>query len=717
MHPKGFFGINICVALSASIAAISSAGAASQTTDVIPAPAAVRIFPGRIEMSGDLIVTVRGTSDARLNAAVNRTTTRWPLRLGPDLKSTKETPVRLTIICDGPGAVVPTLSEDESYNLELRGDGISLYAPTTVGAMRGLETLLQLPERGRKGWFLPVLSISDHPRFPWRGLLIDVARHWESVDVIERNLDAMAVVKLNVLHLHITDDQGFRIESLTHPELQMKGSDGQYFTQAQMKEIISYATARGIRIVPEFDLPGHSTSWLVSHPELASMPGPYGIERNWGVCNPVLDPTNEATYALLSDFLGEMSDLFPDTFIHVGGDENNGVQWNANPKIQAFIREHAVHDNEGLHTYFDMRILAILANHGKRLIGWDEILHAGLPPSCVIDSWRGTDSIASAAMQGYDGILSRGFYIDLMHPASEHYLIDPIPVSPTLTPGQRAHILGGEATMWGELVSSETIDSRIWPRTAAIAERLWSPDFVRDVPDMYRRLVLVGNRLEEAGINRGRERDVMLRHLVGDDLSAAGVSELRTFIDLIEPVKDFQRWQLQTELNQRVPLVRIADAAAPESELSREFAFKVDRMVFGPGGIDRSLVDPSAALLKEWGADGDLVAERLAAVHPALEEAIPTARELLDACAVGSDSLRALRSGVPISSDALSKSLASLDRDAAPNHSATELPILSPIRLLVAAAAKQCERATLSQEQWRALIVSTAQSASPAATH
>jgi hexosaminidase len=333
--------------------------------------------------------------------------------------------------------------------------------------------------------------------------MIDVARHWEPVEVIERNLDAMAVVKLNVLHLHLTDDQGFRIESLTHPELQAKGSDGQYFTQAQMRGIIAFAAARGIRVVPEFDIPGHATSWVVSHPELASLPGPTGSSANGACSTPSSTrPTRRPTRCSRTSS-ARCRPSFPTGFIHIGGDENNGVQWNASPRIQAFIREHGLKDNGGLHAYFNRRIAAILAKHGKRLVGWDEILHPGLPQSCVIDSWRGSEALAESAVLGHDGILSNGFYIDLVRHASEHYLVDPIPASCALTPAQRAHILGGEATMWSEWVGPETIDSRIWPRTAAIAERLWSPAGVRDVGDMYRRLAFVSDRLGEAGALHG----------------------------------------------------------------------------------------------------------------------------------------------------------------------------------------------------------------------
>jgi len=715
MPPTSSSAICLFSAIAASMAA--TATAAPQPLDVIPAPAEARVSAGRIAVSANLVAAAAGVSDARLDAAIARAGARWRSRIGGDAGAAAADPVRLSIDCKGPGAAVPSLAENESYTLDVGQSQIVLRAATAVGAMRGLETLLQLPSRDREGWYLPAVSIRDAPRFPWRGLLIDVGRHWEPVEVIERNLDAMAVVKLNVLHLHLTEDQGFRIESLTHPELQAKGSDGLYFTQAQVRGIIAYAAARGIRVVPEFDIPGHTTSWVVSHPELASLPGPYGIERHWGVFNPVLDPTNEATYALLGDFLGEMAALFPDSFIHIGGDENNGIQWNANPRIQAFIREHGLKDNGGLHTYFNGRIVAMLAKDGKRLVGWDEIFHPGLPQSSVIHSWRGTDALAAAAALGYDGILSNGYYVNLCYPASQHYLVDPLPASSTLTPAQRSHILGGEATMWGEWVTPETIDSKIWPRTAAIAERLWSPQGVRDVGDMYRRLAAVSDRLDEAGSLHRRNRDVMLRHLIGENLDVPGVDSLRSFLAVIEEVKGYRRGALQIWSSQIVPLVGIADASQPESMPARDFAGLVDRMLFAPGGIDPSLAGPIADRLGRWGSDGEQVADVLSAEYPALREAVPTARGLANACEVGGDAVRSLTSGRPIPSQALSDGLARLDRAAEANLSATELPILAPIRLLVVAAAELGERPKLSDAEWRTKVSSGALPAPPAETH
>jgi len=703
--PQGNFFATCLFSLVAGGGAVVAV-ATPQPTDVMPAPVEARVTQGRVPVGGELDVATEGVGAPRLAGAIARVKDRWLSRVGP--AGAKTVSFKIFVACDQSGGAVPTETEDESYTLDIDAAQAVVRAPTDIGAMHGLQTLLQLLKRDDTGWFLPVVSIKDRPRFPWRGLMIDVARRWQPIGVIERELDAMEVVKLNVLHLHLTDDQGFRIESLTHPELQAKGSDGLFFTQEQMRSIIAYAAARGIRVVPEFDIPGHATSWVVSHPELASLPGPYGIERQWGVFNPVLDPTNEATYALLGDFLGEMAALFPDRYIHIGGDENNGIQWNANARIQGFIRGHGLRDNEGLHAYFNKRIAAILAKDGKRLVGWDEIANPELPRDCVIDSWRGADALASSAALGFDGILSNGFYIDLCYPASDHYAADPIPASSALAADQRRHVLGGEATMWAEWVTPETIDSRIWPRTAAIAERLWSPADIRDVPEMYRRLAIVSSRLEEAGTLQERNKEVMLRHLVGENLGIPGMDSLRTFIGLIEPVKHYERGRRQVWENQLVPLIYIADAAQPESEASREFADRVDALLFSQGAMDVAKAGSISRSLGAWSAAGKEVADTLVGNFPALREASVPARALVDACAVGSEAVSALASGAPLRGDKLTGDLAALDRSGELNGAAVMLPILLPIRLLVAAAAREAERPGLSPEQWRQLVRSTA---------
>ncbi len=666
--------------------AIFAPAALAQITrsDVMPAPAELKFAAGRLPLTAKFTFAITGQDDARLRAGLARALQRWEARTGLVFAREPNSNARaatLVIGCDGPGPALPTLDQDESYTLDITPDRATLRAPTVVGALHGLETLLQLLQADARGFFLPAVTVRDQPRFPWRGLLIDVCRHWQPADVIKRNLDGMALVKLNVLHLHLTDDQGFRVESKTHPELAEKGSDGNYFTQEQMRGIIAYAAARGIRVVPEFDLPGHATSWVVSHPELASQPGSYQIERHWGVFDPVLDPTNEKTYALLEDFLGEMAALFPDAYIHIGGDENNGVQWNANPRIQAFIRDHHLGDNAGLQTYFNQRVSAILARHGKRMIGWDEIFQPGLPKDSVIQSWRGADSLAAAARQGYRGILSNGYYIDQIHPASEHYLNDPLPAGTALTPGEQKLILGGEATMWSEWIIPETIDSRIWPRTAAIAERLWSPATVNDVADMYRRLAIVSERLDEAGLWHNRNRGFMLRRLAGDNVDHAGLHALETFMALIEPVKNYDRGKLQPDSIQFTPLTGLADCARPESDAARAFATGVDRLL--SSHIESGLADALEHKLDGWVAAGHCVATVLPDQSPRLREAAPLGQGLEDSSRAALEALAALRSGQAESKAWLTARLAILARAAAPNPSATELAVLAPISRLI----------------------------------
>src|SRR5688572_19062028 len=451
--------------------------------------------------------------------------------------------------------------------------------------------------------------------------MIDIARHYQPPEVLKRNLDAMAAVKLNVFHWHLTEDQGFRVESKKFPKLHLMGSDGQYYTQDQVREIIAYAAERGIRVIPEFDIPGHATSWLVGHPELGSAPGPYKIERGAGIFEPALDPTREQTYKFLDGFLGEMAALFPDAYMHIGGDENEGKQWDRNPQIQAFMKEKGIKDNHALQAYFNVRVLKILQKHKKKMIGWDEILQPELPRDVVIHSWRGTAALAEAAKRGYDGILSNGYYIDLIFPASQHYKADPLPADSTLTPEEAKHVLGGEATMWAEWVSPETIDSRIWPRTAAIAERLWSPRSIVDVADMYRRLAVISLQLEELGLTHKRNQDMLLRRLVRSE----DIGPLQTLASIIEPVKEYRRYQMrpQTMLS---PLTGLVDAATPDSEAARRFNMMVDGLLSDAPRYQlyRQEIE---TVLADWHASS-VALNPIIDRSPALEEARPLARSL-----------------------------------------------------------------------------------------
>jgi len=467
----------------------------------------------------------------------------------------------LSIDCRGGGSEYPALGEDESYSLDVSPLEARLQAATVTGALRGLETLAQLIGSGPD---VQSVHIEDKPRFPWRGLMLDVSRHWMPIEVVERNLDAMAAVKLNVFHWHLSDDQGFRAESKRFPRLQQFGSDGHFYTQAQIRQVVDYARDRGIRVVPEFDIPGHTTSWFVGYPELASAPGPYTIERKWGIFQPTMDPTREETYAFLDDFIGEMANLFPDSYFHIGGDEVEETQWKSSAAIQSFAKQHQLDDSRALHAYFNLRLEQILKKHGKTMVGWDEVLNPGLAHDTVIQSWRGQASLAEAARKGYCGILSFGYYLDHLKPAAAHYTVDPLADAPDLlTKEQASRILGGEACMWSEYVSDQTVDSRIWPRAGAIAERLWSAREVTNVDAMYQRLESLSQALDWVGVEHRSTYERMLDRIAGGQSDA-----LRILADASEALGIEGRRDAR-HYTSEIPLNRFVDAVRPESESVR----------------------------------------------------------------------------------------------------------------------------------------------------
>ena len=580
------------------------------TLNLMPVPASLKRNEGTYKLTKEFTLNVLNSPDRRLYDAANRFLRRLDGRTGlfflqgvisKEIPQTVEKPA-LTISAQRTGKVA--LYEDESYSLTVTSDKINLEAVTDIGALRGLETLLQLLDSDENGYYFPCVEIKDQPRFPWRGLLIDVSRHFEPIDVLKRNIDAMAAVKMNVFHFHLCDNQGWRVESKVYPKLQQMASDGQYYTQVQIKEIIQYATDRGIRVMPEFDVPGHATALLVAYPELGSAPGPYELERNAGIFNPVLDPTNEQTYVFLDKLFTEMAALFPDDYFHIGGDENNGVDWKTNPKIQEFMKKNNMKTTMDLQTYFNNKILKTIKNQNKKMMGWEEILTDNISKDAIIHSWLGKESLFRAASKGYQTLLSNGYYIDLLLPASEHYKADPLPPFEEwsekekqykLSPEQEKLILGGEATMWAELVTPLTIDSRIWPRTAAIAERLWSPGTVKDEDDMYRRLEVVSFRMEELGLTHIKNKDVILRNLANGD----NIHSLKILSNVIEPYKIYTRNNGGLMYKSYSPFTLMADAASADAKSARIFRKLVDRYVANPTNEDQEEIKKMLTIWKD----------------------------------------------------------------------------------------------------------------------
>ena len=646
---------------------------------LMPWPSQIELKAGTLSLAKPFRVEATGC-DVRVTHAVERFRAQLILQTGDPYRhldlGAKDNPL-LAIHCAGLGKTPQDVSEDESYTLTVSADGAKIDAPTPLGAMHGLQTVLQLAEWGPQGWDLPLAEIHDTPRFPWRGLMIDVSRHFMPLDQLERQIDGMAAVKLNVLHMHLSDDQGFRVESKKAPKLQELGSEGMYYTQDQIREMVAYARDRGIRIVPEFDVPGHSTSWTVAYPELASdTPAPRIVRNQTDKQLPPLDPTNEKVYKLLDAVFGEMAGLFPDAYFHIGGDEVDPQYWDKSKHIQHYMKSHKLKDADALQAMFNRKLLEILTKHGKHMIGWDEILQPELPKETMIQSWRGPKSLAVAANEGFAAILSAGYYLDLMEPASQHYGVEILSGDAALlTPEQQKLILGGEAAQWAEYITPENADNRIWPRTAAIAERFWSPATVTDVDSMYARLDRVSTELEFLGLKHRANQERMLKRLVG----AAPRELVMTLANTLEPVKEYERGQTH-EFDADLPLTDFIDALSPESDTAR----KANALAA------RALTDPAArpelrTLLAKW-RDNDAKLQPYLATSKPLQGIAPFSPVLAQLGVAGLAALDSLESGKSVSAADHAAHLAALN-DAGVHRDELLMAIVPGVQKLVEAEA------------------------------
>jgi hexosaminidase len=643
--------------------------------NLMPLPASAQSGTGSLRVDSSFSVAFTGYTEPRLERARQRFLGQLHKQTGLLFlnKPGDSGKSALIVHTDRASKPVQELGEDESYSLEVTPSGAKLDAANPLGALRGLQTFLQLVGVSPDGFAAPSVTIKDQPRFPWRGLLIDSSRHFTPMDVLKRNLDGMEAVKLNVFHWHISDNQGFRAESKKLRKLTGSGSGGQYYSQEEIRDLIAYARDRGIRVVPEFDMPGHSSSWFVGYPDIASTPGPFKIDEEWGVMDPAMDPTNEKTYKFLDTFIGEMAGLFPDHYFHIGGDEVNGKAWDANPRIQEFKKAHNYKTNEELQTYFSQRVQRLVNKYGKAAIGWDEIFVPGAPKDIVIHSWRGPEALAAAAKQGYRGILSNGYYIDLMWSAARHYAVDPLGgAAADLTPEQKQLVLGGEATMWSEYVNWENIDGRIWPRTAAIAERYWSPQLVTDVNAMYARLEVISQRLEWLGLTHRSQPRKMLQRIAGR-ATPEEFAALVTLADVLEPVKDYTRGESTSfQAITTTPLNHMVDAVPPESDTARRFGELVDKFI-STSCLDGDTREQLRVQFTAW-RDNDAKLQPLAQRSFLVKEVAANSQDLSALAVAGLAALDAIDKRQPTSESWKSQQLAIIEQAKKPKAQLLMIP-------------------------------------------
>jgi len=417
-----------------------------------------------------------------------------------------------------------------AYRMEVSGKSVYIAGDNAEGVFYGVQSLIQLlPVEPSTSLTIPQVTIEDHPRFAWRGLHLDVSRHFFDVDYVKKYIDYIALHKLNYFHWHLTDDQGWRIEIKKYPKLTETGScrDGTiigrypgkgndsirycgYYTQEQIKDVIKYAAERYVTIIPEIELPGHASAALTSYPYLGCTGGPYHVQQTWGVFSDVFCGGNDSTFKFLQDVMDEVIALFPSKYIHVGGDECPKTAWKKCPKCQRRIQENNLKDEHELQSYFIRRMEKYINSKGRQIIGWDEILEGGLAPNAAVMSWRGEKGGIAAAKEHHTVVMTPTTYVYLDYaqkknedsvviggflPIETVYNYEPLPKE--LSAEEQKYILGAQANIWTEYTGNPSkLEYMIFPRVSALSEVVWSPKEKRNWSDFEKKLLIQFKRYE-----------------------------------------------------------------------------------------------------------------------------------------------------------------------------------------------------------------------------
>lgn len=557
----------------------------AQKIPILPIPQKVEVSNGRLRFNKKLNIVISQNQSEKIRQAINRFQFNWEKKTLIKVSNLSSLPSDLNLQVDEKWK--GQSSSLEEYELKIQSD-ISLKAKSDAGILHGLESLAQLIQSDSVGYFLPQVKISDWPRFKHRGLMIDVARHFIPLDRIQRSIDAMAASKMNVLHLHLSDDEGFRIESKKYPLLHQKGSNGEYFTQAEIAKIVSYAADRNIEVIPEFDLPGHSKSWFVGYKDLASEDKEYTIGPRFVIeegakvnlmsitqminsqATPTINPANEKTYKFLEGLFKEMAALFPSPYFHIGMDENNGIAWKNNPSIQAFMKSKKIANEHELQAYFGERLNQILKKIGKKTVVWEEGFHPNMSKDMLVQLWK--PAMMGKVLQAHEvasnqqqTIISRGFYLDYFMSSAFHYMNPEI-----LNLKSDEGVLGGEAAIWTELVDKNNFELRIWPRAISVAARLWSAKEEQNVSSFYQNLQAFDQHLISLGLQHQAQSENHLQVLLGEALSDTD----RELFGILTPLRGFKRLMnvmTQPTSNQFSHFEQFADALPSDSYAKMEF--------------------------------------------------------------------------------------------------------------------------------------------------
>lgn len=680
------------LAVGALLAA--AAPAVAQTPPLMPLPRTATMTGGTVPLTGRFDPHLTGCGAASLDLAEQRLQADVARLTGVIDGFGKTVP--LTITCrTAAGTIAPMIGE--AYRLTVDDAGVQIDADGPTGVLRAFATLRQLVTLAGGAPALRATQIDDAPRLAWRGIMLDTVRHFITIPTIERQIDAMERMKFNVLHLHLSDDQAFRVESRRYPKLASGNADGRFYTQAQVRALVAYAAARGVLIVPEFDMPGHTAAIVRAYPDLGIV-----AKGMAGIDSLTLNPAAPATYRFVGALVDEMAGLFPGRYFHVGGDEVSDTAWAGNVDVKVLMARAHLPDKAAVQGYFEQRVVAAVERAGKTPIGWEEVLAAPIPRDVVVQAWQSSNATARSTAAGHPTIVSAGYYLDLLMPASFHYAIDPLDPSaagftpaeaarirainpilakiltdaliakplPPLTADQRKLVMGAEAPMWSELITDEMVDQRLWPRAAALAERFWSPADVRDVDDMYRRLAVVQDELTIEGLDDRANRTRMALRL-----SPGDVAPVMTLLDAVGPIRNMAHdHRILAALSGKTvvqPLNALADAAPVDSLVAHTFDADARRFAAG----DRSTEPALRAQLTLW-RDNDARFIAAAKDNAMLQPALPVSADLKGLAELGLKALDAADRHETLSASDSDSARPLLGRVMA-TETATDEPLLS----------------------------------------
>jgi hexosaminidase len=504
----------------------------AQDVAIIPKPASVTLGKGAFTISPSTQIKLEGSGLQHTADFLNDYLKKF---YGFTLVVTTQSPKKDVIILNYERMDYPIAG---AYRMDVTAKSVYIAGDNVEGVFYGIQSLIQLlPVQQSKSLAIQQLKIEDHPRFQYRGLHLDVGRHFFDVDFVKQYIDFIALHKMNYFHWHLTEDQGWRIEIKKYPLLTQVGSCRDrtvighntqnydstkhcgYYTQEQIKDVVKYAAERYVTIIPEIELPGHSSAALTAYPYLGCTGGPYQVAQRWGVFKDIFCAGNDSTFQFLQDVLDEVVALFPSKYIHIGGDESPKDRWKACPKCQQRIKDNNLKDEHELQSYFIQRIEKYLNSKGRAIIGWDEILEGGLAPNATVMSWRGEQGGIDAAKQNHDVIMTPGQYVYLDHaqkknddsltiggflPLDKVYNYEPVPA--VLNADQGKHVLGAQANVWTEYMANvPKVEYMIFPRLTALSEVLWSSKESRDWNDFTKRLQTQYKRYDLWKVNYFKE--------------------------------------------------------------------------------------------------------------------------------------------------------------------------------------------------------------------